>query len=172
MEGMEKKYKVNDQITSRVVSVVLPDGSTKTNISIGEAMDIAGGANLDLVEVSKGENSVPVCKLTDYGKMMYHQSKKNKLNSHVQRTKEIKYGYNISSHDLDTKHNRIKEFLLKKYIVRYSLELKGREKNLIDDAVSKFNHNLSKLSDDATWKDVTVSRGGRIVISTTLQLKQ
>ena len=139
------------------------------------AMLAAEEENLDLVEMStsKGGKS-PVCKLMDYGKMMYQQSKKKKHNKQIQHTKEIKYSARISDHDLRVRHRKVEEFLSKHYIVRYIMELRGREKDkdMVGKSLDKIKENLSEFDEIATWQDPRVSENGkRIEISTTLRAK-
>ena len=124
---------------------------------------------LDVVEVSGASQAdLPICKILDYGKLTYQESKKKK--SQKQHKKEIKYNYNISNHDLAVKHNKIFKFLSKSYIVSYTLELKGRENHLVGDAVNKIKDNLKNFESVATWKEPSISKGGRGVrISTVLQ---
>jgi len=169
---MSKEYNVNHQIQAKKVDLVLIDGSLKEAIPLSEALFLAENENLDLVEVSpsKGEK-LPVCKMMDYGKMMYSQNKKDKSNKHVQRDKEIKYSFNIDDHDLQVRHNKVKEFLTKHYIVRYVLELKGREKYMVEEAKKKFSQNLLDFEGDATWNIPLISGGRRVEISTTLHSK-
>jgi len=110
--------------------------------------------------------------MIDYGKMMYQQSKKDKTNKHVQHTKEIKYSFNISDHDLAVKHRKVEEFLSKHYIVRYVMELRGREKYLAKEGLQKIDENLIQFMDLATWKSPQISGGSkRVEISTTLHSK-
>ena len=127
---------------------------------------------LDLVEMSASKNGEPpVCKILDYGKMMYHHKKKQKSNNHAPRNKEIRYSFNISEHDLEVKHNKVKEFISKQHIVRYVLELKGREKNLVEDAKRKIEDNLKDFEGMAQWPVPVVSHGRKIEISTTIRSK-
>jgi len=170
---MTREYKVNHQIGESKVNLILIDGTMKKGVSFPEAIAIAEKENLDLVEVSarKG-NNLSVCKMMDYGKMIYQQSKKEKHNKHVQHIKEIKYSFNISGHDLDVKHRKVEQFLSKNYIVRYVLELRGREKYLTEEGMNKINKNLGRFDESATWKHPQISGGGRRVeISTTLHAK-
>jgi translation initiation factor IF-3 len=170
---MTREYKVNQDIKANRVNLVLTDGTMRRGVSVSEAIFIAEEENLDLVEVSDGKaNNLSVCKMMDYGKMMYQQSKKDKTNRHVQHTKEIKYSFNISDHDLEVKHRKVEQFLSKHYVVRYVLELRGREKSLAQEALQKMDENLVKFEDLATWKPPQVSGGGkRVEISTTLRYK-
>ena len=128
---------------------------------------------MDLVEVSPPKNGqLPVCKVIDYVKMMYQQNKKNKSNKNITHTKEIKYGFNISDHDLKTKHRKVEEFLGKHYVVKYVLELKGRERNLEREGLDKINANLAQFSENATWKPPKIARGvKKTSIATVLQPK-
>jgi len=170
---MTQEYKVNHQIEANRINLVLTDGTMRRGVDCKEAILVAEEENLDLVEVSAGKgNNLPVCKIMDYGKMLYQQSKKDKTNRHVQRTKDIKYSFNISDHDLEVKHRKVEQFLSKHYIVRYILELRGREKNLVQEALQKMNGNLVKFEDIATWNPPQVYGGGkRLEISTTLRYK-
>jgi translation initiation factor IF-3 len=166
---MERTYNVNGQIEADIVNLVLTDGQVKKAISLSDALDIAEDEGLDVVEVSSnGENGIPVCKMIDYGKMMYQQRKKKKNQKQIQHVKEIKYNLNIGSHDLGIRHTKILKFLSKKYTVKYTLELNGRERNMIDSAVVTINKNLEEFRDVATWKPPKVSTGRRVTISTTL----
>ena len=169
---MTREYKVNHQIKANRVNLVLTDGTMKRGVSVSEAILIAEKEDLDLVEVSAGkDDNLSVCKMIDYGKMMYQQSKKEKTNRHVQHTKEIKYGFNISDHDLEVKHKKIDKFLSKDYIVRYVMELRGRERYLTQEGLNKINENLDRFEDIASWKPPMVSGGKRVEISTTLRSK-
>ena len=170
---MTREYKVNQEIKANRVNLVLTDGTMRRGVDYNEAMLVAEKENLDLVEVSDGKgNNLSVCKMMDYGKMMYQQSKKDKTNKHVQHTKEIKYSFNISDHDLEVKHKKVEEFLSKKYIVRYVMELRGREKSLANEGLRKIDENLDRFEDIASWEPPMVSGGGkRVEISTTLRSK-
>jgi translation initiation factor IF-3 len=167
---MSNFYNVNDQIQSDRVNLVMTGGGMKENVSLFEAINYAENEGLDLVEVSPaGNGGLPVCKILDYGKMMYQQEKKRKVNKNIVHVKEIKYGLNIDSHDLQVKHKKILDFLGKKYKVRYIMELKGREKYKVEDALEKFNKNIAEFAEVAKWKDAQVNVGGnRASILTTL----
>lgn len=166
---MEKTYNVNSQIESSQINLILLNGEIKESIYLSKALEIAEEDGLDVVEVSaKGQHGLPVCKITDYGKMMYEQSKRKKSNKQIQHVKEIKYGLNIGPHDLAVRHKKISKFLSKKYVVKYCLELNGREKDMVARAVEIINNNLEEFRELATWNKPQVSYGRRILISTVL----
>lgn len=166
---MGKEYSVNSDIKARKVNLILLDGSMKESVKLHEALKIGEEEGLDIVEVSKsGKHGLPTCKILDYGKLMYEQSKKKKNQKQVQHVKEIKYGLNIDTHDLGIRHKKIMKFLSKKYVVKYILELSGREKGRVDSALEVYNNNIEEFKELATWKKPQVSYGKRILISTTL----
>ena len=167
---MERGYNINNQIEASKINLVMLDGTMNEEIPLLQALKIAEEEGLDVVEVSKNSGGLSICKLMDYGKLMYDRGKKKKKNqkSH-QHLKEIRYGFNIDNHDLEVKHNKIFKFLEKNYSIRYVLELKGREKYLVDEAKVKMMKNLENFKSEAKWKEPVVSGGGsRISISTTL----
>lgn len=94
-----------------------------------EAMVKAEASGLDLVEVSPTAKP-PVCRIMDYGKYRYEQSKKQqdaKKKQTVVEVKEIKLRPKTEKHDLDFKIKNIKKFLLQKNKVKVTLRFRGRE---------------------------------------------
>jgi translation initiation factor IF-3 len=89
---------------------------------------------LDLVEIAPTAKP-PVAKIIDYGKLRYHQAKKEKESKKAQvviKVKEIKLKPNIDIHDFQTKAKHAREFLLKGNKVRLSIMFRGREMLHID----------------------------------------
>jgi translation initiation factor IF-3 len=94
-----------------------------------EARAMAQQQGFDLVEVSPNADP-PVCRIMDFGKYRYEESRKEKLARKHQQgavVKEIKFHANVGDHDYQTKVNRIKEFLEKGLRVKSSLYFRGRE---------------------------------------------
>ena len=160
---MTKRNRVNDQITSQVVHLVTDEGM-RENVAFVEAMRIATELEMDLVEVADREGQ-PICKILDYGKMRYEEKKRKKKGS-LQVTKEIRVGFTTSEHDLGIKHKRVREFLEKKYKVRYTLELKGRQKSRIDEAKLRFEKNILDFEGEAVIGIVQMgTRGVSVLLS-------
>jgi translation initiation factor IF-3 len=160
---MVKELKVNSQIKDKIVSLITEGGNYIENISYTEALAQADNIGMDLVEIAPSNNGkLAICKILDYGKMQYDQSKKKKkVKKDV--TKDIKFGLNISDHDLTVKNKKTRELLKKGNKVRYMLELKGREISQIDAAVIKVEENLEQFADVGQWS--TVKKNGRSVAS-------
>lgn len=93
-----------------------------------EALMIARERGLDLVEVGPN-SSPPVCRLMDYGRYRYEQSRKERdqrKNQHVTRVKEVRVEPKIGEHDLETKGRQAERFLKSGDKVKLSVLFRGR----------------------------------------------
>ena len=109
--------------------VIGPDGDQIGIIPTYKAIAVAGDHGLDLVEVSPNA-SPPVCKIMDYGRYKYEQTKKKQEAKKKQSTfqvKEIKVRPKTGEHDLFTKIGHIKKFIEKKDKVKVTVMFRGRE---------------------------------------------
>ena len=98
-------------------------------MSAKEAQTIANNKNLDLVMISPNANP-PVCKIMDYGKYKYEQSRKEKESKKKQKVvniKEVRLRPGIEPNDLNTKANQAIKFLKKGDKVKVELRFRGRE---------------------------------------------
>jgi len=94
-----------------------------------EALEIAGSQGLDLVEVASNATP-PVCKIMDFGKFKYKQSKKDKTTKkkqHVINVKEIRFRPKIEEHDFSFKVGHARKFLEKGNKVKATVLFRGRE---------------------------------------------
>lgn len=126
------------------VRVIDENGQQLGVMSIVDALTRAQESNLDLVEIASQANP-PVCKILDYGKMMYQQSKKDKKPKGASR-KEIRMGIRIEDHDLQTKVRNAEKFLGKGHEVLFTVMLKGRERatpNLALETLERIKATLS-----------------------------
>ena len=88
---------------------------------------MAESAELDLVEVAPNGRP-PVCRIMDYGKYQYEQSKKaKKRRQHSSQLKEIRMRVRISDHDYQFKMRHAEKFLAQRNKVRIAVEFRGRE---------------------------------------------
>ena len=133
---------INEQIRDREVRVVSADGEQLGVMSSRDAMKLAREAELDLVKIAP-KAQPPVCKIIDYGKYKYEQSRREKEAKKKQKTvevKEVRMSPNIDANDLNTKVNNAKKFILKGNKVKVTLRFRGREmahvqksKHILDD---------------------------------------
>lgn len=151
---MVSQNKVNYQIKVPRIQLVLSDGTMQGDTLTKEALRIAEEEQMDLVQVSPGKNGkLPVCKILDYGKLMYEQKKKSRHNKHDNQVKEIRTGYTTSDHDIEFKHKSVKEFLAKNHKVKYTLRLDGREMRMAKEAMNRFKERIQEFSDIAKWSE-------------------
>lgn len=107
--------------------MIRADGSQAGVVSTHEALAEAEAAELDLVEVSPNTDP-PVCKIVDYGKLLYNQQKKNKKQTKTKvETKGVRLSLRIGQHDFDLKVKQATRFISKGNRVKVSLIFKGRE---------------------------------------------
>jgi translation initiation factor IF-3 len=125
---------LNQGIRAREVRVIDPDGNQLGILQIREALAAASEFGLDLVEVSPTAKP-PVCKIMDYGRFKYEQTKKQHEAKKKQATfqlKEIKVRPKTGEHDLQTKLGHIRKFLERKDKVKVTVMFRGREIALSD----------------------------------------
>ncbi|MCD4763766.1 MAG: translation initiation factor IF-3 [Desulfobacterales bacterium] len=123
---------MNKDIRAREVRVIDPDGNQVGIIPTYKALATAGDFGLDLVEISPNANP-PVCKIMDYGRYKYEQTKKKQEAKKKQSTfqvKEIKIRPKTGEHDLKIKIGHIKKFIGKKDKVKVTVIFRGREISL------------------------------------------
>lgn len=130
-----KKFVINERIRAYRVKLILSDGENKGEMLKAAALDLAKRDGLDLVEVSGG--AVPVCKIMDYGKMLYEQSKSEKGQKHAPSIKEIKFKYMTGDHDLQIKRRKAEELLADGHKVIFVMEVRGREKYIVGNAAKE-----------------------------------
>ena len=112
-----------------------------------QALEMARTATLDLVEVAAAERP-PVCKIMDYGKFRYQQSRKGtKTKPHQQKLKEIRVRPKTGDHDVETKINQARKFLEHKDKVLVNVLFRGRELQHIDEGQRIIISMLEKLAD-------------------------
>ena len=106
-----------------------PEGAQVGVLPLYKALATAGDFGLDLVEISPNANP-PVCKIMDYGRYRYEQTKKKQEARKKQSTfqiKEIKVRPKTGVHDLEVKIGHIKKFIGKKDKVKVTVIFRGRE---------------------------------------------
>jgi translation initiation factor IF-3 len=127
-----------------------------------QALDLAREAQLDLVEVAPTERP-PVCKILDYGKFRYQQSRKGtKSKPHQQKLKEIRVRPKTGDHDIETKVNQARRFLEHKDKVLVNVLFRGRELQHIDEGRRIIISILEKLADLAKVEKAPSMEGKRM----------
>src|SRR5207245_11279309 len=127
-----------------------------------QAMDLAREANLDLVEVAPTERP-PVCKIMDFGKFRYQQSRKGtKTKPHQQKLKEIRVRPKTGEHDVEVKVNQARRFLEHKDKVLLNVLFRGRELQHIEEGKRIIDGMVEKLIDLAKIEKAPSLEGKRM----------
>lgn len=145
------KTRINQFIRAREVRVIDPEGNQLGVVPTQKALETAEEAGLDLVEVSPNADP-PVCKIMDYGRYKYEQTKKKQEAKKKQSTfqlKEIKVRPKTGEHDLQVKMGHIRKFLGKKDKVKVTVIFRGREITLSDRGRELLKQMATELEDVA-----------------------
>ena len=121
--------RINEAIRVETIRLIDEEGDNRGEMRTQDALEIALGMNLDLVEVAP-EGRPPVCRIMDYGKWRYEQEQKAKQARKHQSTitiKEIKFRPKIDPHDYDTKKGHVLRFLKNRDKVKVTIMFRGRE---------------------------------------------
>ena len=125
----KEAHQINEEITDIEVRLIGEDGAQLGIVSAQQANAMAEEQGLDLVKISP--NAVPpVCKIMDYGKFRFEQSKREKearKNQHVVEIKEVRMSPSIDTNDLNTKIKSALKFLGDGNRVKVSVRFRGRE---------------------------------------------
>ena len=157
---------MNDQIRVQLVRLIDQDKNQVGIVKTSEALQMASGANLDLVEIAPNVDP-PVCRIMDYGKFVYDQQKKAKeakKNQHKVKVKEIKLSPRTSDHDYEYRMKHAREFLEAGDRVKVTITFKGREMSHRERryaVLDRFKEDLSDIAHAEREKDMQ----GRNMIS-------
>jgi len=158
----DRGARINEQIRISPVRLIGVNGEQLGVVPTTQAMEMAREAQLDLVEVAPNERP-PVCRILDYGKLRYQQSRKgNKSKVHQQRLKEIRVRPKTGEHDIDTKVNQARKFLEHNDKVLVNVLFRGRELQHIEEGRRIIDSILEKLTDIAKVEKPPSMEGRRM----------
>lgn len=121
--------RVNERIRIPEVRLIDEEGNHVGIVRTREALEMARERGLDLVEVQPNA-APPVCRLMDYGKYRYEESRRereSRRRQKAQEVKEVRLSPKIDSHDLETKGRNALRFLDAGDKVKLSVRFRGRE---------------------------------------------
>lgn len=126
---ISKDWRINEEIRVREVRLIDDSGEQVGIVPIRDALQMATEKGIDLVEIAPGAKP-PVCRLMDYGKFRYEQSKRDKEARKKQKiitVKEVKMRTRIEENDFQVKAKNAKKFLDAGDKVKVTIMFKGRE---------------------------------------------
>ena len=153
-------------IRAAEVRLIGADGEQVGIMPLNEALNRATEANLDLVEVAPQANP-PVCRIMDYGKFKYLQSKKTqeaRKKQTVIQVKEVKFRPKIEDHDVAFKVKNIRKFLAQKDKIKVSLVFRGREIAHPQIGIALLNRVAAELEDIGTVEQMPKIEGRNLTM--------
>ena len=163
----DMKINLNDDIRYDQVRLIGADGKQLGVMSSRDALAKAYEEGLDLVEVS-GDANPPVCRIMNYDKFRYEQSKKQaeaRKRQTVVEVKEVKFRPKTEEHDLNFKIKNIKKFLANKNKVKITLRFRGREIVYAQSqGVEVLNKIAEALEEEATIVQQPTMEGRQMVM--------
>jgi len=163
---IQDRINVNQYIRAKEVRVIDPDGNQIGIIPISRALSAAAEFGLDLVEVSPNAEP-PVCKIMDYGRYRYEQTKKKQVAKKKQsafQVKEIKVRPKTGEHDLKVKIGHIRKFIERKDKVKASVLFRGREITLSAKGMELLSRIAQEVEDIAQVEQEPKFEGRIIVM--------
>ncbi len=160
------QVRINEQIRARVVLVIDSDGTQLGQMNIADALKAARDRNLDLVEVSPLAQP-PVCRILDYGRQQYEQSRREREARKNQKTitiKEVRVRPKTDPHDLETKLRSIVKWLQDGDRVQLTLRMRGREQAHPDWGRKVLVEMASKVGDVGRIERDVLSEGRQMTL--------
>ncbi len=153
---ISEKLRVNNRIRAQEVLLIGADGRRIGVKPLMEALNLAAQEGMDLVEVDPLGNP-PVCRMLDYGKFRYEQTKRERAARKRQRMveiKEVRLRPKIGEHDLQIKVAAIRRFLEDGNRVKVTMRFRGREWTHSDIAEALLKGVAKALEDTAEVEQV------------------
>ena len=144
--------RVNERIRIPEIRLIDEAGNHVGVVRTRDALEMARERGLDLVEVQPNA-APPVCRIMDYGKYRYEESRKDRESRKRQKTqtiKEIRLRPKIDTHDLETKGRQAQRFLAEGDKVKLSVLFRGREIAHQDIGVELLQRLAAQLSESST----------------------
>lgn len=146
-----KEMQINEEIMDKEVRLISSDGEQLGIVSSAQALKLAAEKNLDLVKIAP-QAKPPVCKIMDYGKFRFEQTKKEKearKNQRIIEIKEIRMSPGIGDNDFNTKLKNGQKFLLDGDRLKVTVRFRGREMahtNIGEQLLTSFAAQCSEIA--------------------------
>lgn len=150
MNISKQELQINEEIRDKEILVIDADGTKLGVLSAKEAQKIAFEKNLDLVKIAP-QATPPVCRIMDYGKYCFEQTKREKeakKNQKVVSVKEIRMFSTIDTHDFETKVNQAEKFLKSGDKLKVSIRFRKRaiaHPQLGEELLDRFKEAVSSV---------------------------
>lgn len=140
--------RINDKIQAKEVRLVANNGDQVGVVPLEQALSKAKESGLDLVEVAP-QASPPVCKIMDYGRMVYEKKRSHRKHRHTPKIKELRLHPKTEKHDVDVRLRQARRFLERGDKVLVNMIFRGREMAHVDLGKKTLLEFAEQLSDIA-----------------------
>ena len=144
-------HQLNEEIRDKEIRLIGDDGAQLGIMSAKDALEMAIERDMDLVKIAPNSNP-PVCKIMDYGKYRFEQTKKEKeakKNQRVVEIKEVRMSPSIDANDFNVKLKNAQKFLKEGNRVKVTVRFRGREMahtNLGEQLLAKFGEECAEIA--------------------------
>jgi translation initiation factor IF-3 len=159
--AIRDRQRVNNRIRAREVLLIDEEGTRVGVVSLRDALALAEERGLDLVEVAPTATP-PVCRILDYGKYRYEQTKREReARKHQKQAelKEVRLKPKTDEHDLEIKARQARKFLLAGDKVKFTVRFRGREMAHPDIGREMLEQIAEELRDVATIEQRPLMEG-------------
>lgn len=163
---IKQELPINEQIRAKEIQLIDEQGEKRGIMKLNDALDLAYEKKLDLVLVAPNSQP-PVCKIMNYGKYKFEQTKREKEAKKKQKVleiKEIRITPNIEQHDFDFKVKNARKFIEDGNKVKITVRFRGRELNYVKLGEDNLNEFANALSDIASPEKKAVLEGKNMFI--------
>ena len=164
--GIPREYRTNQRIRVPEVLVIDEHGEQLGTMPTLQAVQLAQERGLDLVEVAPAAQP-PVCRLLDYGKFRYIQTKKEREGRKTQKVnllREVRFRPRIGEHDMAAKRRIVKKLLDEGSKVKLTVMFRGREITHQDLGVELLRKTAEAFKDEAKLEKAPTMEGRRLSI--------
>lgn len=165
-ERKGSQLRINDEIDAPKVRLISADGEQRTIVSIAEALRAASDAEMDLVEIA-AKSEPPVCRIMDYGKYQFEQSKQRaaaKKNQKRIQVKEVKLRPGTDIGDYNIKLRNLRKFIEAGNKAKVTLRFRGREMAHQELGVEMMKRVKADLDELATVESEPALEGRQMVM--------
>lgn len=152
---------INEEIRDREIRLVDENGEQLGIMPTRQAMELAEQRELDLVKIAP-QARPPVCKLMDYGKYKFEQSKRDReirKNQKVITVKEVRLSATIEDHDVDVREKQARKFLQDGDKVKVSIRFRGRQITHSEIGLEVMKDFAERLKDDGVVERRALTEG-------------
>ena len=166
MPNVERKHRLNREITALNVRLNGVENEPLGIVSIQDALRMSAEADVDLVEIAATADP-PVCRLMDYGKFKYQEQKRAaeaKSKQKVIEVKEVKFRPGTDTHDYDVKMRSVHKFLGEGDKVKVTLRFRGREMAHQELGLELLNRVAADVGDSGKIEQMPKLEGRQMVM--------